>query len=107
MINVTDYNNIQVGTEVKVIASYEGFHNYVNQLNQYVGKWGIINEADNDTLEITFNNDINERWWYPYYSLQFPGDTKSINKENALVGKEYIIMRKLNLFVDDIYIELR
>jgi hypothetical protein len=113
MIKVTDFNDVQGGMEVKVVASYRGFNNYAEELKYFVGENGIVTGTDNNIVGIRFDREIissryptmhiDNHWWYPYYSLKIPSDSDSVNEVTAIEGNEYTIMKKLITFDNNKY----
>jgi hypothetical protein len=113
MIKVTDWNDVQSGMKVKVVASYRGFNDYAEELKYFVNEIGTVSSADRNTVGVRFDSEmiisryptmyINNHWWFPHYSLKFPGDSDSIKKSYVVEGSEYIIMKDLDTFDDNKY----
>lgn len=102
MIDVIKFENILSGSRVKLIASYFGYSDYADQIDNFIGQDGIVFDVSDKIINIKFNNLYS--WWYPPYSLEFEGNSKCVNLKDLSIGKTYTIKHRLNTFQIDKYI---
>lgn len=89
---------INIGDRVKVIGVSLSYRVYINELNNYVGKVGIVKYKDNSGIGVNVLFNDGRSLYFPLISLILENDTtyKKLTIESLYCTSKVTISNSLN-----------